>query len=564
MIDYNCPDCNEAKLQSDKNARKINQIIDQVNALIQVNNETVDFIEDKVNEFVEDITPIKVNQQINLKVDKSTLENELNIINTEISNIQETMPTKSDISQLQTQINDLVVNGDGTQNLEVIQARNGLFGINDVLNNRLNNTENAMQKYFNRKYLWQFAIGGISPKKLDVNTTQNWRISTTAILLADENITIDTNFTLYQIGIITYNSDNTVLEDKGWFTSKFIIPAGTHFRLTMQKKNVFAPITDVYDNEVFKALTVETDLTLDKMLTDIENLKNVVNLETPVNSVSLSKLFNLELETSPQGHTIINNELWVMYASADDNTSWLGQVNRYSLETMEKTSVNFHDLGHCPSMNYNKEKDIILLTNGSGDVNIKPKLQFFKNGKNKTDMYRNNEDYLEIPFFTDVKAIDGSGCVACFGENFNIIYMLTGNDPKKLHKVLLGVGTNDLSDLSGNDLTRWGTFNDVPDGELNGTAHILKTYDISFIKDIFQDITYKNGYIHLLVGYGYAKILKIKLYENNAKIEETINIVDYDNYGNPIKSEPEGIAFEGEKCLVSLYKSDDRKVVELI
>ena len=43
---YNCPDCNEAKLQSDKNARKINEVIDQVNALIQVNNETVDFIEE--------------------------------------------------------------------------------------------------------------------------------------------------------------------------------------------------------------------------------------------------------------------------------------------------------------------------------------------------------------------------------------------------------------------------------------------------------------------------------------------------------------------------------------
>lgn len=55
MYDYNCPDCNEAKLQSDKNARKINEVIDQVNALIQVNNETVDFIEDKLNEILGDL-----------------------------------------------------------------------------------------------------------------------------------------------------------------------------------------------------------------------------------------------------------------------------------------------------------------------------------------------------------------------------------------------------------------------------------------------------------------------------------------------------------------------------
>ena len=62
MYDYNCPDCNEAKLQSDKNARKINEIIEQVNALIQVNNETVDFIKEKANEIIEEILEIKLNE----------------------------------------------------------------------------------------------------------------------------------------------------------------------------------------------------------------------------------------------------------------------------------------------------------------------------------------------------------------------------------------------------------------------------------------------------------------------------------------------------------------------
>ena len=45
MYNYNCPDCEETKLQSDKNVRKINEVIEKVNALIDVNNETVDFIE---------------------------------------------------------------------------------------------------------------------------------------------------------------------------------------------------------------------------------------------------------------------------------------------------------------------------------------------------------------------------------------------------------------------------------------------------------------------------------------------------------------------------------------
>ena len=80
MYNYNCPDCNEAKLQSDKNARKINEVIDQVNNLIQVNNETVDFIEEKANEKVGEIAEIKVNEVLgDLSTDidyiKSSLDN---------------------------------------------------------------------------------------------------------------------------------------------------------------------------------------------------------------------------------------------------------------------------------------------------------------------------------------------------------------------------------------------------------------------------------------------------------------------------------------------------------
>lgn len=79
MYNYNCPDCNEAKLQSDKNARKINEVIDQVNALIQVNNETVDFIEEKAKEVVGEIAEIKVNENIgDIKTSLDNIEKGLN------------------------------------------------------------------------------------------------------------------------------------------------------------------------------------------------------------------------------------------------------------------------------------------------------------------------------------------------------------------------------------------------------------------------------------------------------------------------------------------------------
>ena len=123
MYNYNCPDCNEAKLQSDKNARKINEVIDQVNELIQVNNVTVDFIEDKANEKVTEIAEVKVPEMIS---------EALYDVNTEIDNINSSLDNTT--SNIQTQINNLVLGavGDGN-NAEVVQAR----GKYSVLNDRL-------------------------------------------------------------------------------------------------------------------------------------------------------------------------------------------------------------------------------------------------------------------------------------------------------------------------------------------------------------------------------------------------------------------------------------------
>ena len=82
MYDYNCPDCNEAKLQSDKNARKINEVIDQVNALIQVNNETVDFIEEKANEIIGEVAGREVNEVL------GDLRTELDNTHSSLDNIE--------------------------------------------------------------------------------------------------------------------------------------------------------------------------------------------------------------------------------------------------------------------------------------------------------------------------------------------------------------------------------------------------------------------------------------------------------------------------------------------
>ena len=64
MYDYNCPDCNEAKLQSDKNARKINEIIGQVNQIVDNDIATTKYLLDKADEIVGKTAEVKVDELI--------------------------------------------------------------------------------------------------------------------------------------------------------------------------------------------------------------------------------------------------------------------------------------------------------------------------------------------------------------------------------------------------------------------------------------------------------------------------------------------------------------------
>ena len=83
MYDYNCPDCNEAKLQSDKNARKINEVIDQVNQIIDNDIATIEYLLEKADEIVGNVAEEKVNEELSdliTEIDtiKTSLDNKVN------------------------------------------------------------------------------------------------------------------------------------------------------------------------------------------------------------------------------------------------------------------------------------------------------------------------------------------------------------------------------------------------------------------------------------------------------------------------------------------------------
>ena len=112
MYNYNCPECEEAKLQSDKNARKINEVIEQVNALIDDNNETVNIIEEKATEKVNEIAKVKVPELVN---------NALGEVNKELDNLY------SSLDNITAKVNYHITNhptgGSGTLNkLEILEV----------------------------------------------------------------------------------------------------------------------------------------------------------------------------------------------------------------------------------------------------------------------------------------------------------------------------------------------------------------------------------------------------------------------------------------------------------
>lgn len=151
MYDYNCPDCTETKVQSDKNARKINEVIDQVNTLIQVNNETVDFIKEKSVEIIEETAEIKAIEisrevtELSKEVAETKVNELLNDIDTKIENLENDINTEikildSDINETTQQIENSKIGFDGN--------------LHDTLKDRLDNDFNDIhQKVNDSSYL---------------------------------------------------------------------------------------------------------------------------------------------------------------------------------------------------------------------------------------------------------------------------------------------------------------------------------------------------------------------------------------------------------------------------
>lgn len=115
----------------------INEQNDRINECVDIVNGYTTDEETRVNQELQRQENEKVRQE-----QYNNNENRFNEINTKITDLDFDKASKNSVSSLNNKIDNLVLNGDGTQNLEVVQSRTSEGFTFKTLDGRLRNSEN--------------------------------------------------------------------------------------------------------------------------------------------------------------------------------------------------------------------------------------------------------------------------------------------------------------------------------------------------------------------------------------------------------------------------------------
>lgn len=196
---------------------------------------------------------------------------------------------------------------------------------------------------------------------------------------------------------------------------------------------------------------------------------------------------------SAQGLTIVRDRVWSFDAAPADHSAPANIIRYWAdLEGGFGGAGNLtHNFGHVATADFNSRNGVLLMGNGESSTSVLPRVDLLLDATSYSDgAFLNFNDPVGTPrvsieFFVRgpggavTKEIGGSGAVCCWGEADHVIYLMTGQGTyaHRIFKVVLGMGSNDFSDSTGTDLTRWGTFvPDLSDDEYNGTALVYQVY----------------------------------------------------------------------------------------
>lgn len=230
-----------------------------------------------------------------------------------------------------------------------------------------------------------------------------------------------------------------------------------------------------------------------------------------------------------------------------------------------------HNLGHvngidfAPTMvsGYISMSQVVgnlIAYNGAG---LPPEITMLEGiTKDTTDFNINNG--INIKFKEGNKVLDGDGSV-CFAGDYKTIFMtrIVDKNTIGIRRVLLGLGTNDLSDKTEDksDMNSWGSF--LPNKGVfnyNGTARILSDIQLDTTKlsntldsNQPQGMTYYNDILFIGIGFHGNNVISVKLHQNKAYIIDNI----YPSNDLGIGGETEGVTIYKGQLLVRSSPDND-------
>lgn len=335
--------------------------------------------------------------------------------------------------------------------------------------------------------------------------------------------------------------------DSGWKTS-YTIPANTCFKI------VIARTTDVTEE-------ADIDLFVDSVIINdgesaISMLYGAMLPDWDIPGVGKKKVSET---TGTQGLTRVG-DIYIQFNASNDAHTNVASLYRYTgdFESMANMSHNF---GHAASADYDAESDCLIIGNGSGDTSVLPRMDIVQGAKAKIlaggTLSYSGEDVIHIELNAETKELGGSGLICCYGGNWRVVYLATGQGtaPRRIFKCVLGVGEEDFSDQTAGqtDATAWGTFiSGKSNTEYNGTLKVLSVHT-GPETGTYQGICFRAGFIYLACGVSEPLVHKIRLTSDSFKIVQTNQPLDYNADGTKKTCEPEGLCFvDGNTMLVGL------------
>lgn len=404
------------------------------------------------------------------------------------------------------------------------------------------------------KQLLPFAVGDLRSGQLG---NYKKRISNSRNVVFDEDVVVETTND-YRCGYCVFDSmeAETTTVWVGW-NNYLLIPKGTIFKLQLARPvDEGADITDPYNNDIYDNLRIFA----------IGNNISDYHFKYSHNGLKVSEYKNYSLWS--QGCARVRDTLVGFNASNDTHTNTSTYDSMYYADGYAYNARGNHNLGHCASADYRSDTDVMLVANGTYAEGVVPTVYLISNAYATTDSGNDilvtDSNVMALEFTT----LDGTGCVACFGETSDIIYVMTADDPahpfvngnRYIYKMLLGKGSADMTTLHPSDSV--GTFvSGKSDMEFNGTAYIMNRYVAEYPIEL-QGMKYINGQIMLSIDTyvnniitGYLANIKLNEFDQSFIISDAKWIPSLDEDGNYVKTEPEGFAVADGVGYITIFRN---------